>query len=716
MIRLSNPLHVSGTFTLTDDIYWPHNRGAAIVATGPATINLNGHRIIGVGGQDNISIGIFANNQSNITVLNGTIQGFSIGVNVLDSVAKSTEGFSQTNNRIVNMTLRDCLTNGFILGGQGNVVDDTVIFNIGRDGQDLPRAIGGQFFGPNSTFRDSRVYNLYGGSESVGVSFSGRMQDGATVVNSVIDGRVGSGQSFGIWCSDPVPFTVINSTISDWDYALGGPTEVRYSQTTFARNGSNFGSVPGGGHESGTGSTIIPPYTYPATDDVIIGDAAGRRYKAGQGNDFIVGMEGHDHLFGNEGADTFAYITPASVFDKDVIMDLVTSAGDHMGFAREIYGAAADANGKPRLQYGTEAVGNKATFLEDTKSYTFYYDPDGAGGAAKIPIAYVPYMILTADDLTFLDTDASSHAIKRFALSWTAQAVGDFNNDGNADLLWRSSAGKLSEWVMLDGVQAAAFALPAMSAAHVVGEGDFNGDTVTDLLWQDAAGVVTAWFMSHGRVVAGARFENFKGWQLAAAGDFNGDGTDDMLWQSPAGKLSEWLMFNGALDRSIGTLPVMQGSKVISAGDFNGDGTTDLIWQNAAGANSVWLMDNGQRASTLALASMKGWTNIAAGDFNGDGTDDLLWRHDASGALVQWDMKDGKQSDVSYFGQSVGHEFLGVGRRQWRRQGRFVLAPLGIDIHQGLAAVTPARSQAWRRHGRCSRACTRARSGLSPGL
>ena len=85
---------------------------------GPATIDLNGHRIIGVGGKDNTSIGIFANNQSNITVLNGTIQGFSIGVNVLDSVAKNTESYSQTNNRIVNMTLRDCLTNGFILGGQ----------------------------------------------------------------------------------------------------------------------------------------------------------------------------------------------------------------------------------------------------------------------------------------------------------------------------------------------------------------------------------------------------------------------------------------------------------------------------------------------------------------------------------------------------------------------------------------------------------------------
>ena len=66
-----------------------------------------------------------------------------------------------------------------------------------------------------------------------------------------------------------------------------------------------------------------------------------------------------------------------------------------MGFAREIYGAAADAKAKPRLQYGTERHRQQATFLQYDLAYTLYFDPDGAGGAAKIPIAYIPYMILT---------------------------------------------------------------------------------------------------------------------------------------------------------------------------------------------------------------------------------------------------------------------------------------------------------------------------------
>ena len=82
---------------------------------------------------------------------------------------RDTESYSQTDNKIVDMTLQNCLTNGFILGGQGNVVDDTTIFNIGRRRSRPPRAIGGQFFGPNATFSNSRVSNLYGGSPKASV-------------------------------------------------------------------------------------------------------------------------------------------------------------------------------------------------------------------------------------------------------------------------------------------------------------------------------------------------------------------------------------------------------------------------------------------------------------------------------------------------------------------------------------------------------------------
>ena len=311
MITLTAPLRVSGNYKLTDDIYWTRATGAAVVVTGPATIDLNGHRIIGVGGADNTSMGVYAQNQSNVTVKNGAISGFSIGVNLLDTVAVHTEGFSQSNNSISGLTIRNCTTNGFMLGGNNSTVDHTVIIGIGVDGSDLTRAYGGQFYGPNATFSNSRVAMLAGGSESVGISFSGRLTTGATVVNSVLDGRVASGQSFGIWSSDAVPISIVNSYIHHWDYAVGGPSDVLYSRSTFANNGTDFGAIPGGGTDVDGRNSIIPPFTYPLDEDVIIGDATGQRYKTGPGNDFLAGMEGHDHLFGRSGSDIFAYITQA---------------------------------------------------------------------------------------------------------------------------------------------------------------------------------------------------------------------------------------------------------------------------------------------------------------------------------------------------------------------------------------------------------------------
>ena len=178
MITLSATLNVSGTYTLTDDIYWTRSTGAAILATGPATIDLNGHRIIGVGGANNTSIGIARDQQSNITVKNGTISGFNVGVNVVDTGgAQSREDYSQSNNNIIGLTIKDCINSGFILGGRDCRVDDTVISRIGLDGADDKRAYGGQFFGPNAVFNNSRVSEISGGSESVGVSFTGQAAD-----------------------------------------------------------------------------------------------------------------------------------------------------------------------------------------------------------------------------------------------------------------------------------------------------------------------------------------------------------------------------------------------------------------------------------------------------------------------------------------------------------------------------------------------------------
>ena len=660
MITLSSTLNVSGTYTLTDDILWTGSTGAAIRATGPATIDLNGHRIIGVGGANNTSSGIAATNESNITVKNGTISGFFVGVNLVDTVAQSREDYSQSNNKIIGLTIKDCINSGFILGGRDCRVDDTVISRIGLDGADDKRAYGGQFFGPNAVFNNSRVSEISGGSESVGVSFTGRLQTGSVVSNSIFDGRLVSGQSFGIWNSSNDTIKVLKSNLHDWDFAVGGASAVSYGNSTFANNVNDFGYAAGGAKPLDNLSTFIPLTHYEPDDDPIIGDSTGGRYYGSQQGDFIAGLQGHDHIVGSGGKDTFAFITAPSGVDKDVILDFHPENSDKLGFDRGIYGAAAVSTNGVRLQIGANATGNLATFVEDPKTFTLYFDPDGVGGIPKIALSYLPYYILKPTDLIWLQQPFAGNAVSSLARAWSPLCCGDFNDDGNTDLIWQNAAGAMGEWFLRDGKRAGTMSLPALPGWDLLTAGDFNGDGTSDLLWQGPNGKLADWLIDSGKRSATFQLPTLKGWEFLAAADLNGNGTSDLLWENAAGVVSIWVMRDGKRAATL-PLPAMKGWEFEAAGDFNGDGDADLIWQNADGIVGEWLIRDYARAATMTLPAMKGWDVIAAADFNGDGTDDLLWQDNAGGSLLAWIMKSGKPVDALYYGSGAGLELLAAG-------------------------------------------------------
>jgi hypothetical protein len=562
------------------------------------------------------------------------------------------------------MNISECITYGFVLGGADCRVENSNIWKIGVDDSNDRRAIGGQFFGPNAVFHNNRVSELAGGNEGVGVAFSGKGVTSGVVSDSTFDGRKVSGQSFGIWNSFDYTVTVTDSTFNDWDYAFGGGGPFVYSDSRFERNTNDFGYAPDT-NDAG-GNTIIPLFRYGPGDDFIIGDTTGGRYYGSNDDDFIAGLQGHDHLIGGAGSDVFAFITVPSGVDKNVILDFQVVHGDKLGFQQSIFGAATDTNGAPRLQIGTEAVGNLATFLADPLAppYTYnlyYYDPDGAGGARKIPLAYIPYYVPTQADLVWLDQPLADDLITPFGSIWSLAASGDFNRDGNTDLLWRTSSGMLGQWFMRDGERAATKALPAMPGWELLGAGDFNNDGTTDLLWQDVNGRLGEWFMVGGVREMTRQLPTLKGWELVATVDFNGDGTSDLLWQSASGVLGSWLIRDGQRAGTV-AMPSLQGWELEITGDFNGDGTTDLLWQNSAGTVGEWVMDNFKRAATVAgLPVMKGWDVVTAADFNGDGTDDVLWQDSAGGALVAWMMQDGKPVKTAYYGEAIGSQLLAAG-------------------------------------------------------
>lgn len=182
--------------------------------------------------------------------------------------------------------------------------------------------------------------------------------------------------------------------------------------------------------------------------------------------------------------------------------------------------------------------------------------------------------------------------------SWRIAGSGDFNGDGIDDLLWRNVDGTISNWL---GSASGAFTINDANAMtyvpnnwHILGTGDFNGDGNADILWQSDDGYISNWLGtdSGGFVINDANALTKMRVGVAAIGDFNGDQRDDIVifddWQFYSAIYADaqgGLIMDGYLPFALGG----DGWWIVGAGDYNGDGIDDLLWRHQTGAFSNWL-------------------------------------------------------------------------------------------------------------------------------
>jgi subtilisin family serine protease len=232
----------------------------------------------------------------------------------------------------------------------------------------------------------------------------------------------------------------------------------------------------------------------------------------------------------------------------------------------------------------------------------------------------------------------------------------DFNNDTKVDILWRHSNGVDLTWLMggdkgntkIGGQPIRNIADPSWK---IRGTGDFNQDGQTDILWWNStSGQVVAWLMNGPNqvdskdigIVSDTR------WTILGTGDFNQDGKVDLVWRHQgSGEINIWLM-NGVIPtpgKTIGTVDLNWDLQ--TTGDFNQDGKSDLVWRRNTGEIGVWLM-NGLVQSGWAVPGYiqdRNWRIKGAADFNQDGQTDLLWRNYATGQNGVWLMNGATQID-----------------------------------------------------------------------
>ena len=217
---------------------------------------------------------------------------------------------------------------------------------------------------------------------------------------------------------------------------------------------------------------------------------------------------------------------------------------------------------------------------------------------------------------------------------------------GNVVGAWTTSDnGKVNGWETIGEFSA---------DTQIVGLGDFNGNGQTDLLLRNTNGAVGCFFTSNEK--HGWNYFQSLGdeWKLSAVGDLNGDGRDDVVLKHDAGFAGSWLtQADGTMAwADLDTLPT--GFEIVGAGDFNADGTDDVLLKSG-NYYGAWLVNNGNAAGWMGLGDLGDVTVEQIADFNGDGTDDLRIRTAAGDIGTQLVM--GADDLVWKYYGSVGAEW-----------------------------------------------------------
>ena len=211
--------------------------------------------------------------------------------------------------------------------------------------------------------------------------------------------------------------------------------------------------------------------------------------------------------------------------------------------------------------------------------------------------------------------------------------VGDFNNDGRLDLAVgdRGSFADPVSFVSLllgngDGSFQDARILGASRGAGAPAAADLNGDGNLDLVAVNPRTDTLSVLLGNGdgSFRAAQPVATGRGPSAVSVADFNGDGLADLVTVNRAG-VSVLLGNGDGSFQDANTFAAGADPSAVAVGDFNGDASLDLAVSQGFGLSVQVLLGNGDGSFQTAVAFAAGFalTSIAAADFNGDGVLDL---------------------------------------------------------------------------------------------
>jgi len=371
---------------------------------------------------------------------------------------------------------------------------------------------------------------------------------------------------------------------------------------------------------------------------------------------------------GRNGNGTVFQYTSAGVF---TVLHAFDNTARQEGFSPGALTLATDGNLYGATEYGNNQGLGAVFRLSTSGVYSQLHNFDGTAAGGSTPLSIVQHgprtfygaagasiykmTVPVRDDFTgagraslltsgtgvfqtgFISLAAlSGVSSTNVAAGYYPAAVGDFNGDGVADIVWTSANNDLYVWFGKGGggyTPAYMGSYPAGWA--VVGAGDIDGDGIDDLLWVDQGTHQFAYWLMNGTVRKGYQIINIaSGYYPAAIGDFDGDGKTDVMWTSANHDLYLWTSTDAGFKSSyITTYPA--NWKVVGRGDLDGDGKDDLVWMTNDGQSwGYWLMNGPSIGAVVPLsvpsAFLSGYRIVSVADYNGDGAVDVVWSNGQS--------------------------------------------------------------------------------------
>jgi hypothetical protein len=192
---------------------------------------------------------------------------------------------------------------------------------------------------------------------------------------------------------------------------------------------------------------------------------------------------------------------------------------------------------------------------------------------------------------------------------WRILSSGDYSGDSLTDLVWEYTPnGSCVMWVMAGSkvvTNAPIGGGAGWSLVTTAADFDANGDRRTDIIWKSTAGPLSVWLMNGVTQIGSATLTGDAGFNLLVTGQFDGDGIGDLVWRNPStGAVSQWLMnapvSGTAWTPSSKNTLTNTGFKPVQTVSFWGN---TLTWyQASASAYAVWTMNGGTQESTRTPA------------------------------------------------------------------------------------------------------------------